>query len=184
MSDELTKAVFKIQNTLLNHRPLYLNISKNEFAALLFRSFGPGKLSLSVVDDLFNEASAGNDGWLSVEEVAEFTINIKKRHLKDMYEFFYDRLVHASYIGSAVFLSASTLSITKNIFIRFYIGQHIFAAVAAKLVPWLLTIGSFIFVWSAMKSAMLQLKETQSQLSLIARVKLITTKQVICSIVE
>ena len=179
MADELTRAIFQAQRTLLDHHPLYLQISKNEFAALLLKELGPGKISPSVINDIFNEVNDDNDGWISVDELAAFMIKAKRRGLKDMYEFYYERLVHASYIGSAAFLSASTLSITKNIFIRFYIGWHLFASVAAKLVPWLLTIGSFIFVWSALNSAMLQLHDPQSHFSLAAKVKLITTKQVI-----
>lgn len=95
-----------------------------------------------------------------------------------MYKFYHQRLVHASYLGSFTFLCASTLSIAKNVFIRFYDGEHIFAPVAARMVPWLLTIGSFIFVYSAFYSAVQQLRNDEGRASFLTKAKLITANQV------
>ena len=157
--DALSSAIFQVQSTLLNHRPLYLQISKNEFAALLLKALGPARLTSSVVNDLFHEVDIDDDGWLSAEELAAFMIKIERRNSKDMYEFFYERLVHASFLGSVAFLSASTLSITKNLFLRFHIGQHIFAAIASQFVVWLSLVGSVLFIWSALHVIMKQMHD-------------------------
>lgn len=70
------------------------------------------------------------------------------------------------FISSGAYSSfpfSSSLSISKNLFIRFYDGQHQFTAVAAKLVVWLSLIGSFFFVYTGVHSAVRQLQETESQ---------------------
>jgi hypothetical protein len=103
--DELANAIFQVSSTLLNHRPLYLQISKNEFAALLLKALGPDKISSSVVSDIFAEIDIDGDGWLSVDELARYMIKIEQRNSMDMYRFFYDRLT-ASLLGSLTFLLA------------------------------------------------------------------------------
>jgi hypothetical protein len=71
------------------------------------------------------------------------------------------------FISSGAYYSSfpfsSSLSISKNLFIRFYDGQHQFTAVAAKLVVWLSLIGSFFFVYTGVHSAIRQLQDTESQ---------------------
>lgn len=78
-NDELTNAIFQVQNVLLDHRPLYLQISKNEFAALLLKALGPDKITSSVVSDLFAEVDTNDDGWLSAEELAQYMLMIEVR---------------------------------------------------------------------------------------------------------
>ncbi|KAL3793251.1 hypothetical protein HJC23_000793 [Cyclotella cryptica] len=158
----LSTAIFNIQRTLLNHRPLYLQISKNEFAALLLKALGPTKISPSVVDDLFEEIDFDKDGWLSADELAKHLIVVDQKNRMDRYRFFFERLSHPSILGSFSFLCASSLSIAKNVFIRVH-GEQELTAFVAELVVWLSLIGSFMFVWGSLRSAITQLRLTQSE---------------------
>lgn len=164
--DELTRAIFQIQSTLLDHRPLYLQISKNEFAALLLKVLGPNKLTSSVVDDLFIEIDTDNDGLLSVEELALYIIKIEQRNRTDMYRFFYMRLVRASLLGPLAIILANTLAITKNMFIRFNHENSLIESVVlvtAQLGMWLALIASLLFIWGSMSSIIQTLQDTQYQ---------------------
>lgn len=156
--DTLTTAIFQIQRTLLNQRSLYLQISLNEFAALLLKALGPNKISSSVVEELFNKIDSDNDGWLTAEELTRHLIKIEQH--KSWREYFYDRLGNASIIDSSLLLCASTLSITKNFFTQVQ-GEYIFPDAAADLVVWLSLIESFSFVWAALCGAELQLRNSE-----------------------
>ena len=171
--DALTRAIFQVQRTLLNHRPLYLQISKNEFAALLLKALGPTKLSSSVVNDLFSEVDMDDDGLLSAEELARYMVRIEQRRRTDMYEFFYERLVHASFLGSVAFLGASTLSITKNLFVRFYLRQHSFVAIASQFVVWLSLVGSVLFIWGALHTVVKEMLDTAKCQPFSSKVRLL-----------
>jgi hypothetical protein len=170
---ELNEAIFQVQRTLLNHRPMYLQISKQEFASLLLKALGPTKLSSTVVNHLFDDVDNDNDGWLSVEELAMYMIRIERRKSIDMYTFFSDQLVCASILGSFAFLCASALSISKNLFIRVYDGEHVFITVTAHLVVWVSLIGSFLFVWGAFHSGLQQLRNAQCHLPVSTKVRLL-----------
>ena len=58
--DKLVRAIVRVQS-FLDNRPLYLQICKNEFAALLLKALGPSKITSSIVSDLFNEIDVDND---------------------------------------------------------------------------------------------------------------------------
>lgn len=173
IDDELSRAVFRVQKTLLDNRPLYLQICKNEFAALLLKALGPDKITSSVVDDLFNEIDIDNDGWLSAEELATYMIKVEQQSRIEKFTFFYDRLVHASILGSFSFVCASTISITKNLFVRFYGHEHAFTVVAYELVVWLSLIGGILFLWSAIYNARMQMRRGTENLSFLAKLRLL-----------
>ena len=155
----LNTVIFQVQSTLLNHHPLYLQTSKNEFAALLLKALGPARVTSSVVNDLFDEIDVDKDGWLSTEELARYMIKVDQRSRREVYQFFFNKLAKASILGSLTFLVASSLSITKNLFLRFYHGNHLFTDLAAEMVVWMSLIGSFMFLWSALHSTVQQMRE-------------------------
>lgn len=163
--EELTKAIFQVQSTLLDHRPLYLQISKYEFAALLLKALGPDKLTSSVVDDLFAEIDIENDGLLSFEELAKYMIKVEQRNRNHQYWFFYHRLVRAPLLGPLAIIFANSLAIAKNCFIRFNVENHdvlnTVVAVATRLGCWLALTASLLFLWGALHSIFQQLKDAQ-----------------------
>lgn len=177
--NELTNAIFQVQSTLLDHRPMYLQISKNEFAALLLKALGPDKLTSSVVDDLFAEIDIDNDGLLSIEELAKYMIKVEQRDRKDQYRFFYHRLVRAPLLGPLAIIFANSLAIAKNCFIRFNGENHdvlqTIAAVAARLGCWLALTASILFIWGALHSIYQQLRDTHYR-NFSARVQMFLTK--------
>jgi hypothetical protein len=152
MDFKFTTAVFQIQRTILNQHPWYLQISKNEFAALLLRALGPTKVSSLVVDDLFDEADTDMDGWLSAEELATHLINVEKENIMKRYRFFLERLVHPKIGGALLFACSSALSILQSLFIRVQ-GEWVFSAAVARLIGWLSLLGSLMFVWGAFPPA-------------------------------
>ena len=114
--DELIRAIDRVQS-FLDNRPLYLQICENEFAALLLKALGPSKITSSIVRDLFNEIDVDNDGHLSVEEIANYMIKVEQQSNMEKFTFLYDRMAHASYLGTFFYACASTISIAKNVFL-------------------------------------------------------------------
>ena len=105
------------------------------------------------MNDLFNEIDVDNDGQLSVEEIASYMLKIEQQSKKEKFTFFYDRLVRASYLGTFAFVCACTMSIAKNIFVRFYGDGYTFTSVAYKLSIWLSFIGGILFLVSVIYNA-------------------------------
>eukprot|EP00804_Cyclotella_cryptica_P006216 CCRYP_015274-RA/>CCRYP_015274-RA protein AED:0.29 eAED:0.29 QI:40/1/1/1/0/0.5/2/221/222 len=159
--DKLTTAVFHIQRTILNHHPLYLQISKNEFAALLLKALGPTKISSSVVDVIFDEVDTDMDGWLSTEELAAHLIKMQKENNMSRYQFFLKRLAHPTIGGALLFTSSSALSILQSSFLR--VGEGMLSAVVSNLIGWLSLIGSLMFVWGAFPSTTVLHQDTQPE---------------------
>lgn len=161
-NDDINRAIFRLQKSLLSHHPLYLQISKNEFAALLLKAFGPDKLTSSAVNDLFEEIDIDNDGFLSVEELARYLIRTESKNTVGMCHFYYSRMMRPSILRTCVFLSASLLSIAKNLFTRFHYQEHVFTAVVAQFKIYLPLISNFLFIWSAFKSIRIRLRDIRS----------------------
>lgn len=148
---KFTTAAFQVQRTILNHHPFYLQISKNEFAALLLRSLGPRKVRSSLVDDFFDAVDADMDGWLSAEELATHLIKVEQENILKR-RFFLDRLAHPTIGGALLFACSSALSILQSLYIQVQ-GEDVFPADATKLNCWLSLLGSLMFVWGAFPPA-------------------------------
>ena len=150
--DDLIRAIDRVQS-FLDNRPLYLQICKNEFAALLLKALGPSKITSSIVSDLFNEIDVDNDGHLSVEEIANYMIKVEQQSKMEKFTFFYDRLVHASHLGTFAFVCASSISIAKNVFVRLYGDGYTFITLAHALSVWLSFIGGILYLVSVIYNA-------------------------------
>jgi hypothetical protein len=155
--DDLSYAIFKVQRRLLNDRPLYLMLNRDEFAAVLLKCLGPTNLSSAIVDDLFDEVDIDGDGYLSVEEIANHLYNLNTMKQRSKTQFVTSRLAKASLGGVFLFFCASSLSIWKNLFIRMY-GQRLFTTALSYLVVWLSLAGSVMFVCGTLFSTMEQMK--------------------------
>lgn len=161
-NDDLNRAIFWLQKSLLIHHPLYLLISKNEFAVLLLKALGSSKLTSSVANDLFEEADTDNNGLLSVEELARYLIQAEPKNRMDKWRFYYNRMIRPSILRTCVFLTASSLSIAKNLFTRFHYQEHVFTVVVAEFKVYLPLISNFLFLWSAFKSMRMRLRDIES----------------------
>ena len=100
---------------LLRGKPLDLQLSKHDFIMVLLRSLGPANMSSAVVDDIFEQIDEDKDGLINADNLSNFLQS--NEHGRFSY-FMAKRLVHASNVGSSMFVCGSSLSMLNNVWKR------------------------------------------------------------------
>lgn len=97
-NDIINVLVFNVQSRLLKNRPLYLELTKVEFTALLLRALGPTQVSSSFVDSIFDEIDVDKNGSINAEEITKCLYHVKPNKLLDKARFVSSQMVSVAMI--------------------------------------------------------------------------------------
>ncbi len=150
---------------LLRGEPLDLQLSKHDFIIVLLRSLGPANMSSAAVDDIFEQIDEDKDGLINVDGLSNFLQSNEDRSFS---HFMTKRLVHASNVGSSMFVCGSSLSMLNNVWKRSHEieGSMLFVS---YMIMWLFLIGSTVFAIEFLRTNINKLKVKDEGVELLAR---------------